>query len=78
MLQVVWRIRSWSNQTVQSDSHGADGRALQGYKKRQIWLRIGNHLKRYEFHVLDVTEPILSVSNLCEYGIETHLVSNTS
>ena len=43
-------------------------------KKRQIWLRIGHHLKRYEFHVLDVTKPILSVSNLCEYGIETHLV----
>ena len=52
---------------------GADGRALQDYGKRQIWLKIGNNLKRYDFHVVEVTEPILIVSYLCEHGIETHL-----
>ena len=30
---------------------------------RQIWLRIGSHLKRCEFHVVDMTKPILSFSN---------------
>ena len=32
---------------------GADGRTLQDYGKRHIGLRIGNHLKRYDFHVVD-------------------------
>ena len=53
---------------------GADGRTLQDYGKRQIWLRFGNHLRRYDFHVVEVTKTILSVSHLCEKGIETHLV----
>ena len=52
---------------------GADGRTLQDYGKRQIWLKIGNNLKRYDFHVVEATKPILSVSYLCEHGIETHL-----
>ena len=34
---------------------------------------IGNNLKRYDFHVVEVTKPILSVSYLSEHGIETHL-----
>ena len=34
---------------------GADGRLLQEYIKRQIWLRIGVQTKRYDFHVVDVT-----------------------
>ena len=50
---------------------GADGRTLQDYGQRQLWLRIGNHRKPYEFHVVDVTRPILSISYLCENGIET-------
>ena len=29
--------------------------------------------KRYDFHVVDVTKPMLSVSYLCENGVETHL-----
>ena len=41
---------------------GADGRTLQDYGKRQIWLKIGNNLKRYDFNVIEVTKPILSVS----------------
>ena len=41
--------------------------------KRQIWLRVGNRLRRYDFHVVEVTKPILGVSYLCENGIETHL-----
>ena len=53
---------------------GADGRTLQDYGRRQTWLRIGNHLKRYDFHVVDVTKPILSVSYLCENRIETRFV----
>ena len=52
---------------------GADGRTLQDYGKCQIWLKIGNKLKRYDFHVVEVTKLILSVSYLCEHGIETHL-----
>ena len=52
---------------------GADGSTLPDYGKRQIWLNIRNQLKRYEFHVADVTNPMLSVSYLCENEIETHL-----
>ena len=39
--------------------------------KRQIWLKIGNNLKRYDVHVVEVTKATLSVSYLCEKGIET-------
>ena len=42
---------------------GADGRTLQDYGKRQLWLEIGNNLKRYDFHVVEVTKPILSVNS---------------
>ena len=52
---------------------GADGRPLQEYRKRQMWLRTGGETKRYDCHVVDVTKPILSVSYLCEHGVETHL-----
>ena len=51
----------------------ADGRSLQDYGKHQIQLKIGHNLKKYDFHVVEVTKPILSVSYLCEHGIETHL-----
>ena len=33
--------------------------------------------KRYDFHVVDVTKPILSVSCLCEDGAETHLAKES-
>ena len=52
-----------------------DGRTLQDYGKRQIWLKFGEHLRQYDSHVV-VTKPILSVSYLCENGIETHLARN--
>ena len=55
---------------------GANGKPLQEYGKRQIWLKIGGKMKRYDFHVVDVTKPILSVSYLCEHGIETHLAEH--
>ena len=55
---------------------GANGKPLQEYGKRQIWLKIGGKTKRYDFHVVDVTKPILSVSYLCELGIETHLAEH--
>ena len=71
--QVVWRNPLWEPSDGSVRLRGADGRTLQDYGKRQIWLRIGNHLKRHEFHVVDVTQPILSVSYLCENGIVTHL-----
>ena len=41
---------------------GADGRALQDYGKRHIWLRIGSRLRQCDFH--EVAKPILSVSYL--------------
>ena len=52
---------------------GADRKPLQEYGKRQIWLEIGGQTKRYDFHVVDMTKPILSVGYLCENGVETHL-----
>ena len=55
---------------------GAVRRTLQDCGKRQIWLRIGNRLKRYEFHVVDMTKPIPSVNCKCEHGIETHLAED--
>ena len=37
---------------------GADGRTLEDYGKRQIWLKIRNNLKRYDFHVVgDEADP---------------------
>ena len=69
----------WFGESILQESdgsvqlRGADVRTLQDYGKRQIWLRIGSRLRRYDFHVVEVTKPILSVSYLCEHGIETHL-----
>ena len=51
----------------------ADGKPLQENGMRQIWLKIGGQTKRYDFHVVDVTKPILSVRHLCEHEVETHL-----
>ena len=56
---------------------GANGKPLQEYGKRQIWLKICGQTKRYDFHVVDVTKPILSVSCLCENGVETHLAKKS-
>ena len=52
---------------------GANGKPLQEYGKRQIWLKICGQTKRYDFHVVDVTKPFLSLSCLCENGVEAHL-----
>ena len=51
---------------------GANGKPLQECGTRQIWLRTCGQTKRYDFHVVNVTKPILSVSCLCEHGVETH------
>ena len=62
----------WFGESILQESdgsvqlRGADGRTLQDDGKRQIWLKIGNHLRQYDFHVVEVTKPILSVSYLCE------------
>ena len=56
---------------------GANGKPLQEYGKRQIWLKICGQTTRYDFHVVDVTKPILSVSCLCENGVETHLAKKS-
>ena len=56
---------------------GANGKPLQEYGKRQIWLKICGQTKRYHFHVVDVTKPILSLSCLCENGVETHLAKES-
>ena len=55
---------------------GANGKPLQEYGKRQIWLRICGQTKRYDFRAVNVTKPILSASCLCEQGVETHLAKN--
>ena len=34
---------------------GADGKPLQEFGKRQIWLKIDGQTNRYDFHVVDVT-----------------------
>ena len=60
---------------MQLVSGEANGKPLQEYGKRQIWLKICGQTKRYDFHVVDVTKPILSVSCLCENGVETHLAN---
>ena len=52
---------------------GVAGKPLQKNGERQVWLKIGGQTKRYDFHVVHVTKPILSVSYLCEHGAETHL-----
>ena len=56
---------------------GANGKPLQEYGKRQILLKICGQTKRYDFHVVDVTRPILSVSCLCENGVEAHLAKES-
>ena len=56
---------------------GANGKPLQEYGKRQIWLKICGQTKRYNFHVVNVTKPILSVSCLREQGVETHLAKTS-
>ena len=54
-----------------------NGKPLQEYGKRQIWLKICGQTKRYDFHVVDVTKPVLSVSCLCENGVETYLAKRS-
>ena len=56
---------------------GANGKPLQEFGKRQIWLNICGQTKRYDFHVVDVTKPLLSVSCLCENGVEAHLAKES-
>ena len=51
---------------------GADGRTLQDNGKRQLWLQIGNNLKRYDFFVVDVTKPILSVNTESKHAPHNH------
>ena len=75
--------RKWfaNSKLEQSDGatclRGANGKPLQEYGKRQIWLKIRGQTKRYDFHVVDVTKPILSVSCLCENGVEAHLAKES-
>ena len=40
-------------------------------------MKICGQTKRHDFHVVDVTKPILSVSCLCENGVETHLANKS-
>ena len=56
---------------------GANGKTLQEYGKRRICLKICGQTKQYDFHVVDVTKPILSASSLCEHGAETHLAKES-
>ena len=52
---------------------GANGKPLQENGKRQIWLKMCGQTNPYDIHMLEVTKPILSVSCLCENGVEAHL-----
>ena len=56
---------------------GSNGKPLQEYGKRQIWLKICGQTKLYDFHVVDVTKPILSVCCFCVNGVETHLAKES-
>ena len=56
---------------------GANGKPLQEYGKRQIWLKNCSQTKQYDFFVANVRKPILSVSCLCEHGVETHLAKKS-
>ena len=75
--------RKWfgNSKLEQSDDaiclRGANGKPLHEHGKRQIWLKICGQTKRYDFHVVDVTKPILSVSCLCENGVEAHLAKES-
>ena len=74
--------RKWFGNSRLEQSGGAtclrraNGKPLQEYGKRQIWLKICGQTKRYDFHVVDVTKPILSVSS-SENGVETHLAKKS-
>ena len=46
-------------------------------ERDRSWLKICGQTKRYDFHVVDVTKPILSVSCLCENGVEAHLAKES-
>ena len=56
---------------------GANGTPLQEYGKRQIWLKMCGPTQRHDFHVVNVTKPILNVSCLCEQGVEIHLAKKS-
>ena len=62
---------------MQTCLRGANGKPLQEYGKRRICLKICGQTKQYDFHVLDVTKPILSASSLCGHGAETHLAKES-
>ena len=62
---------------VQPVSEEQTENPLQEYGKRQIWLKICGQTKRYDFHVVDVTKTILSVSCFGENGVETHLAKKS-
>ena len=48
-----------------------------GIRKETDLVEICGQTKQYDFHVVDVTKPILSVSCLCENGAETHLAKES-
>ena len=62
---------------VKNVNAGANVKPLQENGKRQICLRICGQTERYDFHVVNVTKPILSVICLCEHGVETHLAEKS-
>ena len=52
-------------------------KTVAGIRKRQIWLKICGKTKLSDLHVVNVTKPILSVSCLCEHGVEIHLAKKS-
>ena len=68
---------NWSSLMMQLVSEEQTENPLQEYGKRQIWLKMCGQTKLYDFHVVDVTKPILSASCFCENGVETHLAKES-
>ena len=62
---------------VQLVSQVQTKKPLQEHGKRQIWLKFCGQTKGYDFHVVNVTKLILSVTCLCEPGVETHLAKKS-
>ena len=63
---------------VRTCLRGANGEPLQEYRKAtDLVENLRSDENGDDFHVVDVTKPILSVSRLCEHGVETHLAKKS-
>ena len=68
-----WMVNVCPKWSDGSRPRGPTGKLLQGYRERQLGLKIGAGTNQYEFQVADVTKPTLSVCCLCGSGTKAHL-----